>query len=209
MKTTRKPEILRRAPLLMLALSPLFVASCGGSSHSHGPVTISAPVYDEREPNDDPLFGDFIGSVDRDTHLYVQGSVDDDPGPFGDIYDHFEFVTTEASSYEVRLESDSVWNDVALGVFDPDTGDMVLWVDDPSGFNWADFTVHEANKSFVLVVAATWSFGSYELELLGHTFSPLTAESGARGMDTRPAIEAHVPSQGMPPAMVGSQLLTR
>ena len=209
MNTSRKPQILRKAPLLLLALSPLLVASCGSSHSGHGPVTISAPVYDEREPNDDPLFGDFIGSVDRDTHLYVQGDVDDDPGPFGDIYDHFEFVTTERASFEVRLESDSVWNDVALGVFDPDSGDMVLWVDDPSGFNWADFTVHEADKAFVLVVAATWGYGSYELELLGHTFAPLTVEPGFQSEGPKPAIEANVPSQGTPPAMVGSQLLTR
>ncbi|MFT5197627.1 MAG: hypothetical protein ACI87O_000268 [Planctomycetota bacterium] len=194
----KNPQFLQSSPLLLLALSPLFIASCGGS-HGHGTVSSSAPVFDEREPNDDPFFGDFIGAVDPDTHLFVLGDVDDDPGPWGDIYDHFEFVTTDLASFEVRLESNSVWNDVALGVFDPDSGEMVLWVDDPTGFHWADFTVHEANKAFVLVVAATWGYGSYELELLGHTFAPLTTAAWADPQGSRPTIEAHTPSQGTPP----------
>ncbi|MEZ6018643.1 MAG: hypothetical protein R3F17_00660 [Planctomycetota bacterium] len=99
------------------------------------------PFYDEREPNNDPYAADFIGYVDSDSHLIVGGFVDDYPGP-GDIYDHFEFVTSEAASFEVLLSRSSAWNDMALGVFDPDTGEMVMWIDDPGGAQWADFTVH-------------------------------------------------------------------
>lgn len=186
----------KHLPLLLMAITPLFATGCDSGHHNHG-GSFSALVFDEREPNDDPFFGDFIGAVDSITHLFVEGSVDDDPGPLGDIYDHFEFVTTEAASFEVRLESNSVWNDVALGVFDPDSGEMILWVDDASGVQWADFTVHEADKAFVLVVAATWSYGSYELEVLGHGFSPLLATSSAHGSANPPAIEPHDASQDL------------
>ncbi|MCA9001197.1 MAG: hypothetical protein KDB61_04685 [Planctomycetes bacterium] len=178
----------KRTILPLCALAPLWLAACTESHYHTSPPSLGAPVYEEREPNDDPLFGDFIGGVDRATHLFVVGDVDDDPGPWGDIYDHFEFVTTELASFEVRLESDSIYNDVALGVFDPDTGEMVIWVEDPYGFNWADFTVHQANKAFVLVVAATWGYGSYELELLGHSYAPLSVTPLADG--PRPVIEA-------------------
>ncbi len=187
MQSTRKSQALRQAPLALLALSTLFAAGCSGS-HQHGTTSSTPPVFEEIEPNDDPLFGDFIGAVDRYSHLFVVGEVNDDPGPFGDIYDHFEFVTDEAASFEVQLEPNSFANDVALGVFDPDTGQMVLWVDDPSGVQWAEFTVHEANKNFVLVVAATWGYGSYELELLGHTYAPMLFNSEAG--TNRPVIEA-------------------
>lgn len=167
----------------------LFTGACAKSHHHHGGGSSSPPVYDEREPNDDPLFGDFIGSAHSGTHLFIEGHVDDDPGPYGDIYDHFEFVTDEAASFEVRLESFHHWNDVALGVFDPDSGEMILWVDDPSGVHWADFTVHIPNKAFVLVVAATWGYGSYELELLGHGYAPLQATGGEEAQGPKYEIE--------------------
>ena len=165
-----------------------------GSGSGGGPL-----IFEEREPNDDPFFGDFIGPVDTLSHLYVDGFVDDDPGPSGDIYDHFEFVTEEAASFEVRLEPLSNWAEVALGVFDPDSGEMVLWVDDPGGVQWADFTVHEPNKAFVLVVAATYGYGSYELELLGHNYNPLFApEHNLTGNgEARPAIEPLDPSMDL------------
>lgn len=187
------PMFAQRSSLALPSIAIGLALIAGGCSkshhHHHGGGSSSPPIYDEIEPNDDPFFGDFIGPVDSRTHLFVEGHVDDDPGPYGDIYDHFEFVTDEAASFEVRLESFSYWNDVALGVFDPDTGDMVMWVDDPSGVHWADFTVHVPNKSFVLVVAATWGYGSYELELLGHSYAPFQAAGGAEAAGPKHAIE--------------------
>ncbi len=195
MQTNQKQRVLRQARLALLALSALFAVGCG-RSHYHGHTPSHPPEFDEREPNDDPFFGDFIGAVDSHSHLFVFGSVDDDPGPLGDIYDHFEFVTDERASFEVQLEPNSFYNDVALGVFDPDSGEMVLWVDDASGVQWAEFTVHEANKAFVLVVAATWGYGSYELELLGHSFAPLTSDGEPEA--DRPVIEALDPAHQLP-----------
>ncbi|HRV81335.1 MAG TPA: hypothetical protein P5218_07865, partial [Planctomycetota bacterium] len=180
----------------LVAGMALWTSSCDvHHSHSGGGSGPPPPlVYQEREPNDDPFFGDFIGSVYSGSHLFIDGYVDNDPGPAGDIYDHFEFVTDEPASFEVRLEPYHTWSDVALGVFDPDTGQMVLWVDDPGGVQWADFTVHAANKSFVLVVAATYGAGSYELELLGHTYNPVMAAAARAGSVAPPLIEPLDPS---------------
>ena len=208
MKATLKSAPIRPRHLAILAGISLLAVGCNGRHHNGhsggnggGGGGGSALVFEEREPNDDPFFGDFIGPVDSFSHLYVDGHVDDDPGPLGDIYDHFEFVTDEAASFEIRLEPLNYYAEVALGVFDPDTGEMILWVDDPGGVQWADFTVHEPNKAFVLVVAATYGYGRYELELLGHPYNPLFAPSGDgpadNGAGPRPIIEPLDPSQDL------------
>ncbi|MEZ6005707.1 MAG: hypothetical protein R3F33_16180 [Planctomycetota bacterium] len=180
-------RVWRRGMAWLPLASALLGLACH-PSHTHHPGTgTSIPFYDEREPNNDPYAADFIGYVDSDSHLIVGGFVDDYPGPGGDIYDHFEFVTSEAASFEVLLEPLSAWNDMALGVFDPDTGEMVMWIDDPGGAQWADFTVHTPGKAFVLVVAATYGYGDYDLELLGHNYNPMLGIAADGGAP--PAIE--------------------
>ena len=165
--------------LISLLLATTLVG-CERHGHNGGPSTPPGPpVFFEIEPNDSPYEGDFIGYTDSYSHLIVEAHLDAAPAPFYDEYDHFEFVSDEPAEYEFWVDPEKPWVDMAVGVFDLDIGEMVLWWDSASQVEYGSFIVHDPGKRYVMVITSYGDDGYYDLELAGLPYPFGAARFGA------------------------------
>lgn len=157
--------------LLGSVLLGLLLSSCEGSGH--GGVTPPPPgpeYFYELEPNDTPAHPDFIAYVDPYSDLLVEGHLEGGPSAFYDIYDHFEFVATTPTEFVFNLYTEQPFADLAIGVYDPYFGEIVLWWDTPFSGESGSFVVHEPGKVFQLVIFAPNLGTDYGLELSGFPY---------------------------------------
>ncbi|MGK0218351.1 MAG: hypothetical protein ACI9HE_001839 [Planctomycetota bacterium] len=169
----------QRSRLLASAVLGLLLSACEGSGHGNGGGSVSPPgpeYFYELEPNDTPQFPDFIANLDPYSELLVEGHLEGGPSSFYDIYDHFEFVATTPTEFFFELHTDAPFADLAIGVYDPYFGEIVLWWDTPYSGESGSFVVHEPGKVFQLVIFAPSLGTDYGLELSGFPY-PFGLES--------------------------------
>lgn len=168
-----------RSHLLSSVLLGLLLSGCEGSGQggSVGPPPPGPEYFYEFEPNDTPAYPDFIAYVNPYSDLLVEGHLEGGPSGFYDIYDHFEFVATTPTEFVFDLYTQQAFADLAIGVYDPYFGEIVLWWDTPFSGESGSFVVHEPGKVFQLVIFAPNLGTDYGLELSGFPY-PYGPESG-------------------------------
>lgn len=167
------PKSLRQTTLLLGAIALIALASsCRRVTHTPGSVPGPA-LFQEIEPNDSPLFPDFVAVLDNNSFLAVQGSVE---AVGFDIVDHIEFVTDRPLEIDFYLEALSSFGDVDVSIYDP-IDDVIVGTYAFSGpSEFGTIVIHEAGRPFQFVIEAFDTDTLWDLELITYPLSGFLRE---------------------------------
>lgn len=185
------PASLRRSTLILgLALVAGCLVSCrtADDDHFHDDDDDDRPLesFTEIEPNDSPDFPDFIGFIDRDVYLDVDGSVE----AVGiDIVDHIEFEPVEPMEIDFVLESFGPFADVDVSIYDP-IDDVIVGTYATDGrIESGTIIVHDFDRPFQFVIEAFDTDSDWLLTIEGYPYGGWLTEGegdgdGAAAMDS-------------------------
>jgi hypothetical protein len=171
------------APVLLLLLAGCHedCNDCGGPS---------LPLFQEAEPNDDPLTANDFGIVQVGDHFLIQGFVRDD---VADPFDGFAFTAATALHVDFQLFMDTGTTDLDVCLYDPLLDQTVACFATQSDPEQGGVDVSAGGLDFHLVVESFVGDGPYTLEIdvqplfLGATASELSAapQPGIAGVNAR------------------------
>lgn len=165
---THCPVALRRSVLTLgAALAIAYLSSCGRTT-VRGGVPAGPDVFIELEPNDSPAFPDFVGVLNRNSYLAVQGRVE---AVGFDIVDHIEFETSEPMELDFLLTALDPLGNVDVTIYDP-IADLVLgtYTFDDS-FEEGTIIVDEPGRPFQFIITAVGFDTDWDLEIIGFPHS--------------------------------------
>lgn len=174
------PKSLRQTTLVLGAIVVIALASsCRRITHT--PNSPPGPaLFQEIEPNDSPLFPDFVAVLDSSSFLAVQGSVE---AVGFDIVDHIEFEADRPLEVDFYLEALSPFGDVDVSIYDP-VDDVIVGTYAFSGpTEFGTLIIHEPGRPFQFVIEAFDSDTLWDLELITYPSIGFLLEGGGSEFD--------------------------
>lgn len=160
---THLPSALKRSAMVLAAvLAASFMTSCDGPRAVHVPSP--QPVFfTELEPNDSPDFPDFVGILDDQSFLVVEGHVQ---AVGFDIVDHIEFESDRPIEVDFTLEAFGAFGDVDVSIYDPIANEIIGTFATDGRFEVGTVIVHDPGRPFQFIIEAFDSDSPWSLELI-------------------------------------------
>lgn len=168
-------------PILLASVLLLSLAACYDcddcDDDDSGP-----PVFQEAEPNDDPLTANHFGILQVGDHFLIEGFVRDD---MADLFDGFAFTAASALHVDFQLFIDTSTADLDVCLYDPQLDQTIACFATQTNPEQGGVDVSAGGLDFHLVVESFVGDGPYTLEIVVQPlFAAAVASDGSAASPT-------------------------